>query len=519
MINLDFNFIDSMKRKIEDAIVPAMEMIYLHDNETYRKNYRPGFKIVEKTVSYFDYSATGISVLAKLAIEDDSRAFALIRKINNNIDYYRNNIYMHELGGQACWNTPLRRILFHVALAYKHLSPILSTVEKQRYFDLINEQIPIVIKHCDNFLPNETDLHCSPVNNHTAIFMHAVYYCGKIFGQPEWEALALDFAERFFTSGHSDGYFEEHTNKAREGGPSLIYTSLTAGCLYDVLDGRNKVHEKFIHAGSFYRSFLNYDFNRILIADERTNCSEAFHAYGLALHSLTSQGRYFIVKTLESMNFSKCTPERMAVIHHELDLMICGDCSLSENRIDGASRISLPLGILRKNGFTAGISALQALNRVIAKNSDYALDQQNLLYLSHKKAGIILTGIKSKNDFEYSTFRIGEDAYPVKTGILKMGDDWTEASVYYKTFNASIRWEIGKTAKLILSADTDKTITTSLPITDDKFIKTDNYYEIKQLSGFSPYTKNNINDNAKSLIFQWKKTLTIEFETALGENN
>jgi len=393
----------------------------------------------------------------------------------------------------------------------------LSETEKQWYVDLVNEQVQMAIEHCSDFLPCKKDLHLESVNNHTAIFMQGVYSCGKVFNRPEWMELTLDFAERYFASGHKDGYFEEHTNKDREGGPSLVYTPLTAGCLYDVLDGKGKVREKFIRAGNFCRSFLNCDFNRIPIADERTNSASALHCYGLALHSLTSKGRFFIVKILESIDLSKCTPEHMAVMHHELDLMTCGDCSSSENRIDGASRLSLPLGILRGNGFTAGISALRALNRVIAKNSDYALDQQNLLYLSHEKAGIILTGVKSKNDIDYSTFRIGDDAYPVRTGALKMGGNWAEASICYETFNAKIRWEIDKTAKLTLSADTDKTITSSLPIVDDKFVKTDSYYETKQFSGFSPYTENNSDEGVKSIIFQWEKTLTIEFDMALGK--
>ena len=250
----------------------------------------------------------------------------------------------------------------------------------------------------------------------------------------------------------------------------------------------------------------------ISVADERTNCFNSKGIdYGLAVHSLTDRGRYFIVDNLESMDFSRLSIEALAVIYHELDLMQTGNCALPENRTDGNARITLPLGVVRKHGFTAGISALWALNRVIRPTSHYAMDQQNMLYLSHKKAGLILTGYKSKNDPWFSTFIIGDDAYTVRTGELEMGNGWAEAQLYYETFNAKIRWEISDTARLILSSDSDQVITTSLPVTNEKYIKTDTTFIVKYLNGFSPYSKNNLAGQIKSLIFKWQKRLVIEF--------
>ncbi len=235
-----------------------------------------------------------------------------------------------------------------------------------------------------------------------------------------------------------------------------------------MLDGKDKAQEKFVRAGSFYRSFVNHDCRMISIADERTNCHEAKGVdYGLALHSLTPEGRYFIVDNLEGLDYGKLGIETLAVIHHELGPMRTGNCRRPENRKDGNSRISLPLGVLRKDGFTAGISALLALNRLIRPTSEYALDQQDMVYLSHEKAGLILIGYKSKNDPSFSTFRIGDDAYTVRTGELRMGKGWAEATLFYCTFTANSLGD-RREAKLILSADTDRTITSSFPITDDK---------------------------------------------------
>jgi hypothetical protein len=515
---LDQAFIKLHKSLIEKEILSAMEAVYLPYEEIFDERYRPGLKYIEKVVSFYDYQATGISVLAGSASQGDPRVLNLIKKIQRNIKYYKEHIFKTDVGGRyggRIWAVPLRRLLLHLALAYRKLEPALTHEEKQWYADLIGEEVRLAVEHNKNFFPGVRELNLPPatVNNHTAIFMQGIYYCGQVLKRREWVELTSEFARRMYAGVQQDGYFEENTNAAHEGGPSLIYTRLTLGCLYDVLDGRNKSQEKFVRAGSFFRSFVNHDYQMISIADERTNCHEAKGTdYGLALHSLTPQGRYFIVDNLGALDYSQLGIEALAVIHHELDLMQTGSCKLPENRKEGNSRIRLPLGVVRKDGFTAGISALLALNRVIRPTSDYALDQQDMVYLSHEKAGLILIGYKSKNDPAFSTFRIGDDAYTVRTGELEMGKGWAEAHLYYRTFHSKIRWEISKTARLILTSDSDRVITSSFPITDEKYVRTDHKYSLQYLKGFSPYTQDNKTETIKSIVFEWKNKLVIEFE-------
>jgi hypothetical protein len=515
---LDQPFIDRHRTRIEQAILAAMESLYLPYGEIFDERYRPGLKYIEKVVSFYDYQATGISVLAGLASRGDPRVTNLLQKIRRNIQYYKEHIFGTDVGGNyggRVWTVPLRRLLLHLALAYQKLEPALSGEERRWYAELIDEEVRLAIEHNHNFYPGERNLNLPPAvtNNHTAIFMQGVHYCGKALKRPEWVDLTLDFARRMYDGVQPDGYFEENTNAAHEGGPSLIYTRLTLGCLYDVLNGRDKAQEKFVRAGNFYRSFVNHDYQMISIADERTNCHEAKGIdYGLALHSLTPEGRYYIGDNLEGLDYSQLSIEALAVIHHELDLMRTGGCQLPENRKEGNSRIRLPLGVVRKDGFTAGLSALLALNRLIRPDTDYALDQQDMVYLSHDKAGLILIGYKSKKDPSFSTFRIGDDAYTVRTGELEMGKGWAEADLYYRTFRSKIRWEISKTAKLILSSDSDQAITSSLPITDEKYVRTDQEYSIQHLPGFSPYSQNNRAEEIKSMVFKWKNKLVVEFQ-------
>ena len=250
----------------------------------------------------------------------------------------------------------------------------------------------------------------------------------------------------------------------------------------------------------------------IPLVDERSNSSNKGINFGLALHSLTPRGRYFIVDNLNNIDFKDCNIEMLAVMYHELSLMRTGNCELPENKTEGNSRLTLPLGMVRKSGFTAAISGLMALNRTLHPNNDYHLDRQNMVYLSHEKSGIILSGYKSKKNPDFSTFRIGGDAYTIKTGELQMGKGWAETTLFYQTFTAKIRWEISDTARLILSTDSDKTIISSLPVTDEKYITSSNKFEIILLDGFSPYTQGNKEGKIKAAVFEWKKELMIEFK-------
>ncbi len=512
--NLTSDFIAGVKLRIKAAIIPKMEEIYGHAQPVFREAFMPGFKQNEKIVSFYDYEACGLSVLADLAADGGHRAQSLLRILRRNIDYYRNAVYGHEVPGHGIWKVPLRRLLLHLALAYRALDRRLDPETRQWFHDTVNSQVPPAIELCKRFQPGCRDLHLvGGVNNHTAIFMQGIWHCGQAFHRPDWVELTREFAERFYDSGHPDGYFEEHTNAEREGGPSLVYTPLTAGSLFDVLDGRNRPRDKFIKAGDFFRSFINERRELIPIADERTNTTVAGSCYGLALHSLTSRGRAFIRESLADRDFSAARAEWLAVIYHELDLMQAGPAETPEYRSDGSSRITLPLGILRRHGFTAGISALRALNRTRTPNSDYSLDQQNMVYLSHRDRGIILTGIKSKRDPEYSTFRIGDDAYTVRTGELKMGDSWAEAKLFYAAFAGTLRWDIGAGARLTLQVDADQPVITTLPANEIamKLISSAVTPEPVALKGFSPYSRGNAAPDVFALRFRWRHELKIEF--------
>ena len=107
------------------------------------------------------------------------------------------------------------------------------------------------------------------------------------------------------------------------------------------------------------------------IADERTNSDGLPLAYGLALHSLSPQGRGMIVDLLQREAYLRgMSSEALAVLHHELDRMVTGPTATPENHIDGVVRITRPLGVVRREGWTAGLCGLRATNHEFRPQPD-----------------------------------------------------------------------------------------------------------------------------------------------------
>ncbi|MBL8026805.1 MAG: hypothetical protein JNL74_10365 [Fibrobacteres bacterium] len=513
MEKLNTDYLNSIKLKVESKILPAMENIYGSGSSTIPDTFYPHLKYFERIVSYYDYCACGISVLAPLSVRGNKRADRIIGYLLKNMEHYRTRIYGHAMQDAAGpWTVPLRRLLFHASLAYEVLGASLKPSDRNGFKKLLEQQTRVALEHNNHFHPGEKRLYLGFMNNHTAIFMQGVFHVGRLLGNKQWMMSAKEAAGRLFRSGHSDGYWEENTNTRREGGPSMIYTPLTAGCLYDILDGFNKKQPAFLSAGKLYRGFLNYDGRAIPLADERTNCHSKISMYGLALHSLTAEGRGYIRHVIDNMDWNDLSPENLAVLYYELSQMHTGACKTPEYRKPGIFRISLPLGVLRYNGWTAGLSALRALNRVRSPGSDYALDHQNMAYLSHDKGGIILTGYKSKHDPEYSTFSRGVDAYPIDTGVLKMGKNWASVQLHYATFDATLRWDLGKTARLTLETNDSREIITTLPINGVVSFKSSIPASRVKLKGFSPYSAGNAEKPETALRFAWRKRLVVEFK-------
>lgn len=522
---LDDALLQTARRQIEARIVPEMEAIYADPLRATDQPYDPSrvlpdhlfpeLKDLERTVSYFDYRACGISVLAPLAAGGDERARALVLAVLDRAEYYCRAVYRKWGAPCSTWNIPLRRLLAHLGLAWPHLEKTLPTDRLDRLRELLPAQVAEVFQHNHDFWPGVRGWLFLPCNNHTAVFAQGVWRLGRALGRDDWVTRTEDFAQRYLDDMHPDGYFDENTRYERLGGPSMVYTPLTAGCLFDILDGRRRLQEAFLRAGRFHRRFLTPRGEFIPLADERTNVTRSIGPYGLALHSLTPEGRGLIRDWLTAPGrLDHATTEWLAVLYHELDLMTTGETAVPENRQDGDVRITLPVGVVRRAGWVAALCGLRATNREFHTASDYALDQQAHVYLYHERAGLLLPATKGKNDPDLSTCRQGADAYTVATGEMLTRPDRIEVTVHYRRFDVRIAWEIaGGEARLMFQSDSPEEITTTLPIkmAAEPLLRTDAPFELAELRGFSPYTAGNREHPVRSLVFHWTGRLEMRF--------
>lgn len=459
---LSTEFVEDLRSRIEVLLLPRAEEYFAPGGTAYTQN-SPDLKRVEMAVNYFDYQPCAVSVLAVLAARGDRIAEMLVRRIFDNAEYY-----LDEWRAREGFRTSLRRSQLHLALAYETLRDTIGEELALRWRALILRTAQDMMDHFNHFEEKHPALDNRGFGtgiNHVAIAAEGIWKTGRLFDQHEFCERAGGFVDRLVAYGHPDGYFEEHTNDEREGGPSLVYTPLTAGCAYIVQKWRGRAdHDRFSKCGALFRNFCDSHLHATPFADERAN-PHGLGPYGIALHALSPEGRGFLRKALDPETNPSLTSngrlEYLARLYFELGESERGEGTTPEPFCPGTFRIGLPLGVVRKNGWHAGVSGMRALNRVLSPDGDYALDRQTLVFLSHDQAGTILSGVKSKKNPDWSTLRIGEDAYPVRTGEL---DDDFRATAHYEGFSASVSWELDDCARLIFSSESENTITSQLAL-------------------------------------------------------
>jgi hypothetical protein len=454
-------FVSELKDEIETLILPAAEIYWAAGGTAYTQN-DPGLKRKEMAVNYFDYWPCAVSTLAIIAARGDRVAEMLVRRIFDNAGYY-----LDEWRSRERLTTSLRRSQLHLVLAYETLQDRIDEDLAMRWKSLLLRSAQDMLEHFNGLVEKSPALDNRGFGggiNHVAIAAEGLWKTGQVFDDSNLCELSGSLIDRLVAYGHPDGYFEEHTNDEREGGPSLVYTPLTAGCAYMVQKWRGRADiDRFARCGALFRNLCDRHIHTMPFADERAN-PHGLGPYGVALHALSAEGRGFLRKALdpEDNPINARRLESLARLHLELRESELGPGATPEPFTDGTFRITMPLGVTRQNGWHAGVSGMKALNREIAADGDYALDRQTLLFLSHESAGMILSGAKSKRSSDWSTLRIADDAYPTRTGELS--DDFV-ATAHYEGFSATVQWELAETdARLTITSDSDHTVTAQLAL-------------------------------------------------------
>jgi hypothetical protein len=469
---IDAAFLSSVREKLEQALLAKASSVYAQGkgpDHIPRQELKP----LERIVHFYDYQACSISTLARISCKGDKKAYDLVRTIiENSYDYYNNVKKEQNI------TIPLRRLLLHIALAYSYLKSELTPDEEHTWNEIASYIAEDVTEHNHGFYPSLTEIHNRTLGtgtNHAAVCAEGLFFAGVIFEKETWHTLAQGFIARLVEFCHTDGYFEENTNDKREGGPSLDYTNLSAGAAFQVCRAAGLLDQYrniFVRCSVFSRLMSNTELKHLAFADERTN-RETQRMFGLALHSLTSEGSGYIRLKLEQellTNFEHTPPDMLARLDFELDAIETGKGTVPEPWQEGDAVFSLPFAVHRSSGWTCGISALKAFNREIALKSDYALDRQNLLYLSHERTGTILPGFKSKNDPLFSTVCIGDDAYPVEAGTICIEKHRITAEPVYRCFKAHLCWNLisASEAVLLIQTDSEQQSIAQLPVRLDE---------------------------------------------------
>lgn len=456
---LTTEFLKNIQSQIESVILSKASAYFTPEGTAYTQN-NPALKKLEMIVNYYDYQPCCASVLGLLAANGNEEALSIVRRLIENVRYY-----IGEGRNKEGFSNSLRRSQLHLVIAYERLKDKLTPSEANEWAEVLTRSGADMLDHFNNLqerVPTLDNRGFGTGINHVAIAAEGIYKSGVALDRHDWQDTASAFNDRLIAYGHPDGYFEEHTNDAREGGPSLVYTPLTAGCanLIEIWrDQRDRA--RFEKCGAFFRNFMDTHLKAMPFADERAN-PHGLGCYGIAIHALSPEGRGLLHLHLDQVNFENMSLEYLARLHLEIDHMETGNGAIPEPLQDRQYRITMPLGIVHQHNWTMGLSAMKALNREMSPNSDYALDRQTLLFLSHPEAGTLISGTKSKHDVGWSTVRKGDDAYPVRTGELDIQSDKATATVHYETFNVTVTWFFGEEPRLVFSTDSPDTLTTQL---------------------------------------------------------
>ncbi len=463
---VDEELIRSVRDRLEAVVLAKSEELFARGTGPDDLR-RPELKPLERVVNFYDYQACCISPLARAVAAGNERARAPIANILANARTYLDDIRPH-----LPQPLPLRRLLLHIARAYCFLKRELTPGERRQWGRLATRIADDVIEKNGRFRPGLRELHNATLGtgtNHVALCGEALFFAGRVFDRPDWCALASDLVDRLVRFCHPDGYFEENTNAEREGGPSLSYTNLTYGAAFCVCWANGTLADHalvFRRCAAFSRSFLDARLENLTFADERTNRFE-LRVFGAAAHSLSPEGRGYLRLRLGDeppAPIEQSSLQMLARLDHELDAMQTGPGEAAEPWREGDTRLSLPLAVRRRGDWTCGLSALRALNRQLRPDSDYALDRQGLLTLVHRHVGRILSGFKSKRDPDWSTLRVGDDAWPVQTGALRATDTELVATVHYRTFTAEVGWRLSQQAVLFFRSTHPRQVLAQLPV-------------------------------------------------------
>ncbi len=298
--------------------------------------------------------------------------------------------------------------------------------------------------------------------NHVMLYLSTVYRAGVVLERPDFCHLALPIARALARDMHPDGYWDEHSDLQRSGGPtpSYNYITLTGMGLMAAWTGETIFAEAVARAARFHADFCYPDGTFLDLIDERARYdpsprpADAFYdcprVWGLFAFSGTPEGRGLAALHMAGW-LAKTPPDRPVnpetLARHVENFTYWKPGPFAAPPTDQRrhrASLTLPAGLFRAGPWCLGLSAIRAGNAEdpAYRHNPFALERQKLFSVWHEKTGLIIDGSHSKHQPENSTFAAAPDAahdyFPCGGEVGQAdGEFWVRA--VYKTFVGTVR--------------------------------------------------------------------------------
>jgi hypothetical protein len=250
--------------------------------------------------------------------------------------------------------------------------------------------------------------------NHLSLYLAAVYRTGQVLNRKDFCEFVLPIARAFAEDIHPDGYWEEHGDLLRQGGPTPGYNYITHCGMALMYEWTKEVVflEAIKKSTSFFANFSYPDGTYLELIDERQRGDGRPRPWGLFGFSHTPEGRGLALQMVETIIKREKErvffyPENTARHCENFLYWHSGEMAAPPfARIDHEAKMTLPAGIFRSKKWCIGLSAMYASQREdpAYRNMSFALDRQKLFSVRHDDLGRIICGANAKDNPKHSTF-------------------------------------------------------------------------------------------------------------------
>ncbi len=306
--------------------------------------------------------------------------------------------------------------------------------------------------------------------NHVVLHVSTVYRAGMVLGRDDFCEAAIGVGRAMAEWVHEDGYWEEHSDLRRLGGPTPLYNYLShcgMALMYE-WTGEAVFGEAVERSTRFHGNFSYPDGSFFDLIDERVRYHKKPMLWGLFGFSGCAEGRglarnHFkgwldshsngIRKAKEKGDSVgddvaggvRFDPENMARLCENHMYWHEGEVGEARSeRVNHEARLKLEAGMYRRGKWSVGVSGMRATTPEdpVYRENPFALERQKLFNLWHEKVGMVVDGSNSKYQPENSTFaaKHGEvlDYWPVDGEIFEGDGGEVGARAVYRMFEGRV---------------------------------------------------------------------------------